>query len=326
MIPRVSVAMCTYNGAQFLQQQLESIAVQTLRPHELVICDDHSSDSSVEMVSDFARRAPFPVRVYENESNLGVSKNFEKVLGLCEAEIIALADQDDVWMPHKLVTLSVALQRNPSAGYVFSDAEIIDETGALVRPSLWSSLGINRAIGNEFADTRQVTTMLRRAVATGATMAFRATLKEIVLPTSPHLLHDYWISLIASSLHFYGVAVPEPLIRYRRHQRQQIGPGGRTIFQKVRWARGITSAYYDNTRCGFEDVRERLFEAVAAGHVCNESDLGALEGKIKHASRRAIMHSTRGSAKLVTLFSEVLSGRYETFSNSWRSVVEDLCF
>src|SRR5216683_3439034 len=114
--------MCTYNGARFLLHQLESIAAQTRLPNELVVCDDRSADESLEIVRSFAKRAPFPVRLEINEKNLGSTKNFEKAIGLCQGEIIALADQDDVWKPRKLAVLEKTLEEHPEAGYVFSDA------------------------------------------------------------------------------------------------------------------------------------------------------------------------------------------------------------
>src|SRR5690242_1846918 len=99
---RISVAMCTFNGARFLPEQLESITAQTRLPDELVICDDRSADESLEIIRAFLDRPPFTVRLEINERNLGSTKNFEKAIGLCQGEIIALADQDDVWFPQKL--------------------------------------------------------------------------------------------------------------------------------------------------------------------------------------------------------------------------------
>src|SRR6266436_7212118 len=116
---RISVAMCTYNGARFLPRQLESIATQTRLPDELVVCDDGSSDESVAIVRWFANSAPFTVRLEINERNLGSTKNFGKAIGLCEGDIIALADQDDVWKPLKLAVLETALKNYLEAGYVF---------------------------------------------------------------------------------------------------------------------------------------------------------------------------------------------------------------
>jgi len=220
---RISVAMCTYNGARFLCEQLESIAAQTRLPDEMVICDDVSADESAEIVRNFAKNACFPVRVEVNERNLGSIKNFEKAIGLCQGEIIALADQDDVWKDHKLSKLCTALQENPRAGYAFSNAQLIDERGSLLALNLWDSVRFHGTLQNGFFETGQVVSLLKRAAATGATMAFRANLKDILLPISPFFVHDYWISLLASCVGWYGVPVPEPLIEYRQHERQQIG-------------------------------------------------------------------------------------------------------
>src|SRR5260370_27009832 len=100
--PSISVAMCTFNGARFLPEQLQSIALQTLQPSELVICDDGSTDGTVGILQSFALSARFPVRIFCNQETLGPARNFEKAIGLCDGEIISLCDQDDVWRPEKL--------------------------------------------------------------------------------------------------------------------------------------------------------------------------------------------------------------------------------
>ena len=79
---KLSVAMCTYNGARYLQEQLESIAAQTRLPDELVVCDDCSSDGTRAILEEFKARVTFPVRLYFNEQNLRVWKNFEKAISL----------------------------------------------------------------------------------------------------------------------------------------------------------------------------------------------------------------------------------------------------
>src|SRR5215207_2518174 len=99
---RISIALCTYNGEQYLQQQLDSFVAQSRPPDELVVCDDRSTDRTVPIVEDFAKRAPFRVELVINETNLGSTRNFEKAIGLCTGDIIFLADQDDVWLPEKL--------------------------------------------------------------------------------------------------------------------------------------------------------------------------------------------------------------------------------
>jgi glycosyltransferase involved in cell wall biosynthesis len=98
----VSVLVATYQGAAFLDEQLDSIAAQTHPPLELVVTDDGSSDGTVEIVEAFATRAPFPVRLVRHPTPRGHGANFLSAIDLCQGQLIAFADQDDVWLPSKL--------------------------------------------------------------------------------------------------------------------------------------------------------------------------------------------------------------------------------
>lgn len=98
----VSVAMATFNGARFLEAQLESLASQRRVPDELVVCDDGSTDATLEILERFARRARFAVSVTRKEHHLGWMENFVMALGGCQGEVVAWCDQDDIWHPNKL--------------------------------------------------------------------------------------------------------------------------------------------------------------------------------------------------------------------------------
>lgn len=98
----ISIAMCTYNGERYLREQLDSLSRQTCRPLELVICDDGSTDKTLQIIQDFTATAPFPVYLHVNPTNLGYADNFLKAAGLCQGEWVAFSDQDDVWMPEKI--------------------------------------------------------------------------------------------------------------------------------------------------------------------------------------------------------------------------------
>ena len=78
---KVSIAMCTYNGAPFLREQLDSLVAQCRLPDEVVICDDASNDETVQILEEFSRTAPFQVKLSVNRTNLGVIKNFENAIG-----------------------------------------------------------------------------------------------------------------------------------------------------------------------------------------------------------------------------------------------------
>ena len=99
---KISVAMCTFNGGPFLGEQLQSIAAQDRPPDELVICDDGSTDETLDAVGRFARSVPLPVRLEINRQRLGSSANFAKAVGMCRGDWIFLADQDDFWPKGKV--------------------------------------------------------------------------------------------------------------------------------------------------------------------------------------------------------------------------------
>lgn len=133
-MPTISVAMTTYNGERFLGEQLRSIAAQERLPDELVVADDEFADRTWEILTEFARTAPFPVRLYRNQPRLGWRGNFMSVLTRCESDLIALCDQDDVWDPTKLATAERAMDV-PDALLFFHDAWLVDGTGHRTGPA-----------------------------------------------------------------------------------------------------------------------------------------------------------------------------------------------
>lgn len=122
MSMRISVAMATYNGDKFLDEQLKSLSSQHLLPTELVVTDDGSSDSTLELLRAFAETAPFPVRIHENEHNLGFSDNFLKAAKLCSGDWVAFCDQDDVWLPNKLEDAARAIARHANVTLILQNA------------------------------------------------------------------------------------------------------------------------------------------------------------------------------------------------------------
>jgi glycosyltransferase involved in cell wall biosynthesis len=218
---RISVALCTYNGEQFLPQQLASIANQTRLPDEVVVCDDHSTDRTVAIVQEFAAAASYPVRLFENERNLGFAANFERAIRLCDGDLIALSDQDDIWYPHRLEKSEQEFIAHPHAGLVFSDADLVDEHNRLTGQTLWQRLGF---VGKRKRDllAGQYVVLAKHRFVTGATVMFRITLRERCLPIGAGWIHDEWIAMIVAA---FGDLRPidQPLIRYRIHSSQQVG-------------------------------------------------------------------------------------------------------
>ena len=136
----ISVAMCTYNGAQYLKEQLDSIVKQTRLPNEVVVCDDGSIDATLQLLDKFKEITPFSVRIYRNKTNLGPTKNFEEAISLCRGDIIVLSDQDDIWVPYKLETLERAFEKYSDIGYIFSNAWVVDKKSRFVGDTIWNRI------------------------------------------------------------------------------------------------------------------------------------------------------------------------------------------
>jgi len=218
---RISIALCTYNGERFLPQQLATIASQTRLPDELVVCDDHSADQTVAIVRDFAATASYPVRVFENDRTLGFAANFERAIRLCDGDLIALSDQDDIWYPNRLERSEQEFVVHPEAGLVFSDADVMDEQERPLGDTLWRRLGF---VGKRKQDllAGRFGVLAKHRFVTGATVMLRATLRDRYLPIGAGWIHDEWIALITAA--FADLRpIDEPLIRYRIHSSQQVG-------------------------------------------------------------------------------------------------------
>lgn len=200
---KISIAMATYNGAKYLQEQLDSFVAQTRQPDELVVCDDGSTDSTLEILEAFRQQAPFVVRIYLNEMNLGYVRNFEKALTLCTGDIIFLSDQDDVWLCKKIELMAATLAISTDIFVLQTDMVLADEN---MNPTPHTQLGNILALGHS-----------PEIFLSGCGTAIRKVWLELALPIPSELAaHDNWIHRLALALGVRALHEP-PLQIYRRH-------------------------------------------------------------------------------------------------------------
>jgi glycosyltransferase involved in cell wall biosynthesis len=319
----ISVAMCTFNGARFLREQLESIATQVRLPNELIICDDGSTDETLKIVRDFLKNARFPVRVEINESTRGATKNFEKAIALCRCKIIALADQDDVWNPGKLQRVAEVFHQFPRTIAVFSDAQLIDPQSRFLPGRLWETCFFGRKDQKRFADGGALNVLLKHPIVTGATMAFRERFRGLILPMPAQHAHDYWISFLLSACGEFR-PIAEPLIQYRQHRNQQIGvgPGRLSLMQRAENARkNGRSSYVAEFDC-LDEICKRLGERNAE-FPCRELAIALVMQKISHRSARTSLPHSR-LLRLPAIFREVANRGYWQYSEGWKSIARDV--
>jgi glycosyltransferase involved in cell wall biosynthesis len=309
---KLSIAMCTYFGERFLGEQLESISAQTRLPDELVICDDGSTDGTRQIIEEYAARAPFQVRVVVNPKNVGPAANFGGAISLCGGEIIALSDQDDVWHPQKLERVLDKFSREPDAGGVFTDAEAVDEQTQSLGYRIWaaSSTRLGARELAMFNEGHALDVLLKRNVVTGATLAFRGSLKNLILPIPGFecMLHDCWIALLigaASKLAF----IDEPLIKYRCHANQHSGlsfapeqDGGIRLIKYP-----LPGLVYQRLLLHRKSIKDR-----------------AVIGRMKHLSVRTEMEYKRFPMRIWFGLGEIATLRYHKYSRGFRSAAADV--
>lgn len=229
--PRVDALLPVYNGIKFLPAMLASIKDQKPRPPRLIARDDGSSDGSFSLLKDYALK--HTDTVYEGGNNVGVVSNLASLLRQSDAPYFVLADQDDYWFPHKVLSLYEAMARLEKESppntplLVFSDARLVDAKGEQIAPSFRKATNIPAAWGGTLAQT------LVMSPAPGCTMLGNAALRELALPFPDGIfMHDWWLLLVAKTMG-KAVSLPFALTDYRQHRSNVLGAGAVTIPGRV---------------------------------------------------------------------------------------------
>jgi hypothetical protein len=325
---RISIAMCTYNGAAFLSAQLQSIFAQTRPPDEIVICDDGSTDATRSMLEKYAAESSIPITLQFNEQNLGSVKNFEQAITLCTGDVIALSDQDDVWRTDKLHLLETVLNKSPAAGIVFSDAAIVDENLKPLNRRMWDEVGFDAHKRKLINTGRALEVLITGWTVTGATMAFRSSFVKLSLPIPDEIamIHDGWIALTISAVADV-VAIDEPLIQYRQHAQQQIGaPARKETAPDLRGMQSIETAF--RRRNSSTDL-QKILETLEARLLAEANDfdtrkaLSFVSDYALHLNVRANLPQRRLN-RVPSILRELLTRRYHEYANGFKSAAKDL--
>jgi len=212
--PSISVAITTYNGEKYLEEQLDSILSQTLKPAEIIVCDDRSTDGTVKILEQYSRKGL--LSYYVNEHRLGFIGNFKKAVSLCSpANYIALSDQDDIWLPSKLKQAAEYLQKIDDAEHpvmVYSDLILVDQDKNIINYSFRDELG---QAGYHYC----LETLFFGCFVNGCTMLMNPVMRAhfSTIPENGTLNHDTWMAMIGYTFGKAGI-IPEPQIYYRSHR------------------------------------------------------------------------------------------------------------
>lgn len=327
----VSVVMATYNGARFVQEQLESLAAQTHLPSELILSDDGSTDATLAIAEAFRTKAPFPMQIRRNPARLGYAENFLEASKHATGDFIAFCDQDDVWAPEKLQAALDSLTRAQACLYVH-DAHLIDEEGR--------NIGAFRQ-GPGKPVVHKPLELGPWGVFYGFSMVFRRGLLQLVDPAlrgghtfefEGPLSHDLWVYFLASSL---GRVVVDdrPLAAYRQHRGNQtphIGSGLRAWLHLC----GVP-AYPKLRRDEIAKHRAKLMSVLR-----DTADEGRLRcaaeracqywlGISKYEHERLRIYRPEGPHRISGCLKLAWRGGYRSFRSGglgWRLLLKDLLF
>lgn len=214
--------MATYNGAQFIAQQISSILKQLGDHDELVISDDSSIDETVTIINSFADHR---IKLYTGQRFRNPILNFQFALNRSSGKYIFLADQDDVWMDDKY---EIMIAKLTEYDLVISDSIIVDQQLNPLHPSFFEYFGSRKGLFKNMIKSSYY----------GSCMAFNRKVLEAALPfpDTKEIGHDLWLGLVAE-IKFSVLFLKKPLLKYRRHEQAFtpviVGKSKRTILQMV---------------------------------------------------------------------------------------------
>lgn len=227
----VSVCIATYNGEKYIKEQIESILHQTQSVDEIVISDNYSTDSTMDILMSFNEEK---IKVYSFREP-DVSLNFENAIKHASGKYVFLCDQDDIWIENKV---ELMMEQSHENCLVISNAQVFNSKGII---GDWFSLR---------KSTRDTMSNLIRFSYLGCCFLAQKELLNKCMPfpnTKTLISHDNWIYFNAA---FYGKIkiIDECLVKYRRHENNVSGgvKSKRSIFEKILYRLRLIYYLYEN--------------------------------------------------------------------------------
>lgn len=250
-IQKVAICLSTYNGAEYLSEQMDSLLVQTCQNWTLWIRDDRSTDNTLSIVQDYIKRCPRKIiLITDTLGQLGPALSFGRLLEAADGDYFMFCDQDDVWMPDK-VEQTLKTMKKAESDYsdkpilVHSDLTVVDSKLNIIAKSLWTYQKLLPSIGDD------VGKIIIKNVVTGCAMMINRKAKEVSIPIPQEaVMHDWWIA-IQTAYHGKIIPLPTPLMYYRQHQHNRLGAWQEDVFhvlKKIKYAPAILSHHHKMAR------------------------------------------------------------------------------
>jgi len=216
--------MATYNGDQYLSEQINSILRQSCKEWQLTIRDDNSRDNTRDIIKEYTQRYPEKIKlVSDGDDNIGASQNFLRLIGHTDTDYVMFCDQDDVWLPNKIeITFDKMKETEDKFGkntpiLIHTDSKVVDNNLNIISDSFWKFQHLKPQKG------KSLNRLIVQNTITGNTVMINKTLKnKIKLLPEQTIMYDWWISLAAVAFGKIDY-VPRATILYRQHDSNNIG-------------------------------------------------------------------------------------------------------
>lgn len=317
---KISVSIPTCNAETYIKALLESFECQTMKPNEVVVSDDASKDSTVEIIAAHAKQSNIKFKILRHEPD-GISANYLNAVFNSTGDIVIVGDHDDVWLPNKVATINNAFAANAEASLVASDSEIVDASlkslGTTLRGgSTLSSKQAKLAARDDFKF------FLTRARLDAHALSFRSPVREILQQTNLGKKSGLWFEnlVCAAALSFGRLAyLPDCLTLYRQHSQQHIGFIKPTLKRTIQQDVEIALTRLRTLRSLL--AHEGQFSLLTSGE--KQRRLLLLDAYISFLQARATDYKT--FTKLAHLAKAAIAGDYRRFSTRpMRSFAKDV--
>ena len=317
--PRLSVALCTHNGAAHLREQWDSLLAQEWLPNEVVVSDDASTDNTVALIEEWTKTAPFRVVLHQNPQPVGSNQNFGKALAACTGDILFICDQDDSWFPAKMRLMTQFFMLNPAVNVVFANAQLTDDQLQPLGGTFWEKVRFTASERKAWQTGQAMHVLLNGNRVMGSSTALRATFRRQALPIPNPIpggyLYDGWLALVAAATQSIRF-IDQPLQQYRTHEAQQVGvrspDAPPAIALRDRFGRGRARklAPFIQQQADLETLLNEFSTRAGSG----AAGLSAVRHRLAHFRMRATLPTNR-LLRIWPVAEALFSNKYQRYAD-----------
>mgnify|MGYP004475866239 CR=1 FL=1 len=319
---KISVALCTYNGEKYITKQLNSIISQNVKPDEIVLCDDNSTDKTVSIAKKILSKSGIKHYIYVNEHNEGCKSNFIKCYSRCSGDIIFSCDQDDVWIDDKIQVISSKFYEDDKLVLCFSNAELIDKDDISLNKTLLQAIGVvsGTVVNEKFYKRRLYGDTFGNFLVYGCCCAFKKDFFLKLLPFPEKWYFDSWIAICAP---LYGniCYVDKNLIKYRQHKNNH---SGSIVSQKQRSEFKITyDQRFKNPQLYYDFYKIFLRDKY---NIMTKNDQKIILHSIDFYGSLAKCKNKKKYKMIINIIKQYIIGNYSVYRGNIKCMISDIVF